>query len=118
MMSPGKGVTIFVLDSGINFGHEEFDGRATCGFSAIYGEDCEDGRGHGSHVASVAAGKNYGVAKEADIVAVKVLGNDGTGSFSGVVAAVNFVAEQKRKNPSKPMIASKFSFYIKSKDLI
>lgn len=59
-------------------------------------------------MASIAAGQNYGPAKEAEIVAVKVLGNDGRGSFSGVVAAVNYVAEQKKLDPNQPMVASKW----------
>jgi len=52
----GKGVEIYVLDTGLNFNHQEFTGRASCGYSAISGEDCEDVRGHGSHVSGTAAG--------------------------------------------------------------
>jgi subtilisin family serine protease len=103
----GKGVTIYVLDSGINFSHNEFAGRSVrCGYSAIPREDCEDGRGHGSHVSATAAGTNFGVAKEADLVAVKVLGSDGTGTLSGVVACINFVTDEKKKYPNKPMVAN------------
>ena len=46
----GKGVSIFVIDSGINLKHVEYIGRAECGYSAISSEDCQDVRGHGSHV--------------------------------------------------------------------
>jgi subtilisin family serine protease len=100
-------VTIYVIDSGINFKHNEFAGRSVrCGYSAIRFEDCEDGRGHGSHVSATAAGTNFGVAKEADLVAVKVLGSDGTGTFGGVVASINFVAEEKKKYPNQPMVVN------------
>lgn len=54
----GKGVYIFVLDTGINLAHTEFGTRASCGYSAISGENCQDVRGHGSHVSGIAAGKS------------------------------------------------------------
>ena len=52
----GKGVYIFTIDSGINLNHNEFVGRAYCGKSVIEGENCDDYRGHGTHVAGVAGG--------------------------------------------------------------
>ena len=52
----GKGVYIFVIDSGINLQHEEYASRVECGYSAVSGEDCQDYRGHGSHVSGIAAG--------------------------------------------------------------
>ena len=52
----GKGVYIFTLDSGINFSHNEFTGRAYCALSVISGENCDDYRGHGSHVSGIAGG--------------------------------------------------------------
>lgn len=52
----GKGVYIFTIDSGINLNHNEFVGRGYCGYSAISGENCDDYRGHGSHVSGIAGG--------------------------------------------------------------
>lgn len=49
----GKGVTAYVIDTGIRFTHQEFEGRATCPVSFIEGEGCEDGVGHGTHVAGM-----------------------------------------------------------------
>lgn len=52
----GKGVYIFTIDSGITLSHNEFAGRGYCGFSAISGENCDDYRGHGTHVSGIAGG--------------------------------------------------------------
>ena len=103
----GKGVQIYVLDSGIHLTHNEFKGRARCGYNAVLkieGSGCEDHRGHGSHVAGTAAGSTYGVAKEATVVAVKCLGDDGRGSLSGMLGAVNYVIQQKQMKTSQPMV--------------
>ena len=52
----GQGVYIFVIDTGINLQHVEYASRVQCGYSAISGEDCQDHKGHGSHVSGIAAG--------------------------------------------------------------
>jgi serine protease len=52
----GKGVHIFIIDSGINLQHEEYADRVECGRSFVDGEDCQDYTGHGSHVSGIAAG--------------------------------------------------------------
>jgi subtilisin family serine protease len=106
----GKGVTVFVLDSGIRLTHQEFEGRATCGLDVVLGQEslipCEDKKGHGTHVAGIVAGKNVGVAKNANLVMVKV-GIDGDDvDLSAVIAGLNYVQKQKLANPGKPMIAS------------
>ncbi|MFF7360463.1 S8 family serine peptidase [Streptomyces sp. NPDC008125] len=93
----GAGVTAYILDSGIDYEHSEFGGaggsRASFGFDAVSdgrrGADCH---GHGTHVAGTVAGSTYGVAREANLVSVRVLGCDGSGSNSGLIAALDWVA--------------------------
>ncbi|KAL2169109.1 hypothetical protein VTG60DRAFT_6436 [Thermothelomyces hinnuleus] len=89
--SAGEGITAYVVDTGIRVTHEEFEGRAT--FAANFIDDVDtDEQGHGSHVAGTIGGKTFGVAKKVNLVAVKVLGADGSGSNSGVIAGMQFVA--------------------------
>ncbi|KAK4247870.1 serine protease [Corynascus novoguineensis] len=90
--SAGEGTCAYVIDTGIYTSHSDFEGRAT--FAANYVDrDNTDGNGHGTHVAGTIGGKTYGVAKKTKLYAVKVLGADGSGSTSGVVAGMNFVAD-------------------------
>jgi len=91
----GQGVKIYVIDTGSNCEHEDFNEYCTCGPTFQGGSDgCSDGNGHGTHCASTATGKLYGVAKSAQIVGVKVLGDNGSGSTSGVISGMNWVASQ------------------------
>lgn len=99
--SAGTGVTAYILDTGINYTHEEFQGRATFGYDA-FGEDGNDCNGHGTHVAGTVGGNVYGVAKDTDLVAVRVLDCDGSGTWSGVIAGMDWVAE----NASGPSVAN------------
>ncbi|WP_327384646.1 S8 family peptidase [Streptomyces sp. NBC_01207] len=101
----GAGVTAYILDTGIDYQHTEFGGtgatRATFGFDAVddgrSGQDCN---GHGTHVAGTVAGQTYGVARRANVVSVRVLNCDGTGTFSGIIAGLDWVA----KNAQQPAV--------------
>ncbi|MEU4103986.1 S8 family peptidase [Streptomyces tanashiensis] len=94
----GAGVTAYILDTGIDYHHDEFGGRATFGFDAMgdgrFGQDCN---GHGTHVAGTVAGKTYGVARKAALVSVRVLGCDGRGAYSGMIAGLDWVAKNARQ---------------------
>ncbi|MCX4509036.1 S8 family peptidase [Streptomyces sp. NBC_01619] len=94
----GKGATIYIVDTGIDYAHSEFGGRAVFGFDAIgdgrQGRDCE---GHGTHVAGTAAGATYGVAPEATLVSVRVLNCEGEGAWSGIIAGLDWVAKNARQ---------------------
>ncbi|MEU2660204.1 S8 family peptidase [Streptomyces sp. NPDC007325] len=94
----GAGVTAYILDSGIDYTHDEFGGRASFGFDAMgdgrAGRDCN---GHGTHVAGTVAGSTYGVARKANLVSVRVLGCDGRGTYSGMIAGLDWVARNARQ---------------------
>ena len=98
----GAGVTAYVIDTGIRFDHTEFEGRASPGFDAftadpsdalLLGDLDNDCHGHGTHVAGTVGGKTYGVAKQAKLVAVRVLNCAGYGSDADVIAGMEWVAE-------------------------
>eukprot|EP01001_Neometanema_parovale_P005801 NODE_2206_length_1482_cov_127.982340_g2097_i0.p1 GENE.NODE_2206_length_1482_cov_127.982340_g2097_i0~~NODE_2206_length_1482_cov_127.982340_g2097_i0.p1 ORF type:complete len:415 (+),score=114.46 NODE_2206_length_1482_cov_127.982340_g2097_i0:62-1306(+) len=97
----GNGVDVYVVDTGVQITHNEFaDGsRAIWGanFADKVDKDCN---GHGTHVAGTVAGRVYGVAKKARVIAVKVLGCDGSGTNSGVIAGVDYTAKQGGKSRS------------------
>ncbi|BGP28960.1 proteinase B [Rhodotorula toruloides] len=88
----GEGVDAYVIDTGVNIDHVELEGRAKWG-KTIPNDPDQDLNGHGSHVAGTIASAKYGVAKKANIVAVKVLGAGGSGTMSDVVAGVAWAAD-------------------------
>jgi len=97
----GGDVIAYVIDTGIYLDAQEFQSangnRATFGFKAEKSWSNGDMNGHGTHVASTIAGNKFGVARLARLVAVKVLGDNGSGSNAGVIAGVNFVAGDRKK---------------------
>lgn len=88
----GEGVDAYVIDTGTNVDHVDFEGRAKWGKTIPSGDADEDGNGHGTHCSGTIAGKTYGVAKKAHVYAVKVLRSNGSGSMSDVVKGVEFAA--------------------------
>jgi hypothetical protein len=84
-------VTAYIIDTGIRYDHVEFGGRAVFGYDAFGGTGA-DGNGHGTHVAGTVGGVNVGVAKGVALVAVRVLNDRGSGTTSGVIAGVDWVA--------------------------
>ena len=93
----GAGVTAYIIDTGILLTHSEFaGGRATSGFDAVDGGSADDCNGHGTHVAGSVGGTTYGVAKSVSLVAVRVLGCDGSGANSGVIAGVDWVTANRQ----------------------
>ncbi|KAI0752522.1 subtilisin-like protein [Daedaleopsis nitida] len=101
--SAGAGVDIYVVDSGVNVNHTEFEGRASWGTS-FGGYPVGDGFGHGTHVAGTAAGKTFGVAKKANIIAVRILSNNGSGQMSDCVAAIDWATQQATTLTFRPSV--------------
>jgi subtilisin family serine protease len=92
----GTGVTVYIIDTGINFGHVDFGGRAVTGIDEItIGGTAADCYGHGTHVAGTVGGATYGVAKNVQLVSVRVLGCSGSGSTSGVIAGIDWVTANR-----------------------
>jgi subtilisin family serine protease len=106
----GGGVVAYIIDTGILASHVDLRGRTTLGFDSFAGTSKDTGgddcNGHGTHVAGTVGGTTYGVAKNVALVAVRVLDCGGSGSWSGVIAGIDYVAQQKAGNPSTPMVAN------------
>ena len=94
--SDGTGVRAYIIDTGIRLTHSEFGSRASFGFDA-FGGNGSDCHGHGTHVAGTVGGAEYGVARNVNLVAVRVLDCGGSGTNAGVIAGVNYVAAQTVK---------------------
>ena len=90
--STGAGVTAYIIDTGIRVTHTEFGGRASIGTDTVGdGQNGNDCNGHGTHVSGTVGGQTYGVAKGVRLVAVRVLNCSGSGSWSGVIAGIDWV---------------------------
>lgn len=92
----GAGVHVYVVDSGIRSTHSQFGGRVVFGADFVgdgqNGNDCD---GHGTHVAGIVGGSTFGVAKNVTIHNVRVLGCDGTGTASAVLAGINWITNNR-----------------------
>jgi subtilisin family serine protease len=100
--SDASGVTIYVIDSGVDAKHPDFQGRVAPGRDFLNGgSDTSDTNGHGTRLAGIAAGKDYGVAKGAQIVPVRVLDKDGGGATDQIIAGIDWVTQ----NAQQPAVA-------------
>lgn len=96
--STGKGATAYIVDTGIDFSHPDFGGRAVPGYDAVGdGRDGQDCNGHGTHVAGTVGGSTYGIAHESSLVSVRVLDCQGRGALSGVIAGFEWIAQHAKQ---------------------
>jgi len=99
----GSGTTAYIVDTGILSSHQQFSGRVQAGYTAISdGKGTTDCNGHGTHVAGTVGGSTYGVAKNVSLVPVRILGCDGSGASSNVIAGLDWIL----KNGKKPAVVN------------
>lgn len=89
----GSNIPVYVVDTGIYAAHADFGSRVRAGFSVISDSlGSNDCNGHGTHVAGTIGGKNYGIAKTVTLIPVRVLNCSGSGTYSGVIAGLDWIA--------------------------
>ncbi|KAG9227904.1 hypothetical protein CCMSSC00406_0009738 [Pleurotus cornucopiae] len=93
-----------LVHTGVFTNHTQFGGRARWGATFGSYKDA-DGHGHGTHCAGTVAGSTYGVAKAANIIAVKVLSDGGSGSVADIVSGLNYVLDSYQAS-GRPTIVS------------
>jgi len=95
----GAGVHAFIIDTGIRASHTEFTGRVLSGYNTVSTDtaDTNDCNGHGTHVAGTVGGITWGVAKQVSLTPVRVLNCRGSGTWSGVIAGIDWVANSSRR---------------------
>ncbi|WP_433371064.1 S8 family peptidase [Actinoplanes sp. CA-142083] len=97
------GVTAYVIDTGVRTTHKEFGGRAVSGWDFVDKDaKADDCKGHGTHVAGTIGGATYGVAKDIKLVSVRVLDCNGSGSYSNIIAGIDWVTA----HAVKPAVAN------------
>ncbi len=99
-------VVAYVIDTGILLTHQEFGGRAVCGWDPFLGGCAPCGLGHGTHVAGTIGGRTTGVAKGVRIVSVRVFNCTGTTTAAVIIAGVNFVTLAAGLNPGQRHVAN------------
>jgi subtilisin family serine protease len=99
----GAGVHAYIVDTGIRLTHQQFTGRVGNGYDAVtVGGNASDCNGHGTHVAGTIGGTTWGLAKAVTLHPVRVLDCEGSGSYAGVIAGVDWVTQ----NHVKPAVAN------------
>ena len=110
----GRNVDVYVLDTGLDTTHKEFESSSL--FTRVvenvyngYGSvsDNTDVNGHGTHCAGTVGGNNVGVSPGANIYGAKIMSDEGSGSTSGIIAALEFVSQRKMSNSfNNPVVVS------------
>ena len=99
----GVGVHAYIVDSGILASHQNFGGRVLSGYTSIAdGNGTSDCNGHGTHVAGTVGSTTYGVAKQVNLIPVRVLDCNGSGTSSTVIAGLDWIAA----NGVKPAVVN------------
>jgi subtilisin family serine protease len=99
-------VNVYVLDTGIQIHHEDFEGRARHGAVVIADETIDDENGHGTSVASIIGGKRYGIAKKVNLISVKLLNENGAGTTADIIKALSWVSKEQKRYPGVPALVN------------
>jgi subtilisin family serine protease len=120
----GNGVDVYIVDTGINYDHEDLEGRAHFGGLDVIdqltgsqnkGKDCN---GHGTHCAGTVGGKTFGVAKKVQLYSIRALDCKGTGAVDGIAIALDHViAQHKADKGARPKVVS-LSLGIKKNEVL
>ncbi|HYP02747.1 MAG TPA: S8 family serine peptidase [Pyrinomonadaceae bacterium] len=103
----GSGTRVYLIDSGIRTTHEEFEGRASVAFDNVGdGRNGQDCYGHGTQEAGIIGGKTYGVAKGAQLLAVRAFGCTNGSSATRIIGAIDWVTANHQKPAVAVMSAS------------
>ena len=96
----GSSAVVYVLDTGIDIEHNDFEGRASWGYTAPEIPNDEDKNGHGTHCAGIIGGTTYGIAKSVALVAVKVMRDSGHGEWASIIDGLDYVVLQHQERSS------------------
>ncbi|ORY83225.1 peptidase S8/S53 domain-containing protein, partial [Protomyces lactucae-debilis] len=102
----GQGVDVYVVDTGIRCTHSAFEGRALCPSDGNFNDGGvnTDDNGHGTHCAGTVGSSLYGVSKKVSLIAVKVLGADGSGATSNIIAGIQYAVNRSKATGRKSVI--------------
>ncbi|KXN67957.1 subtilisin-like protein [Conidiobolus coronatus NRRL 28638] len=112
----GSGETVYLIDSGINVEHEEFEGRASWGTAVVEGASKKDTNGHGTHCAGTIGGKTYGVAKKVNLIAVKIMDDNNNGDEITVIKGVQWALNDAKSKGIKAIFS--MSLGVKSSECL
>lgn len=106
--SAGEGTCSYIVDTGIDGSHADFEGRAKFVKNFTNSPD-GDKHGHGTHCGGTVGSKTWGVAKKTQLFGIKVLGDNGSGSWSGIISGIEFVASDSKDQKCPKGVMTNFS---------
>ncbi|KAJ3088295.1 Suppressor of the cold-sensitive snRNP biogenesis mutant brr1-1 [Quaeritorhiza haematococci] len=106
----GRNVDVYILDSGIDVNHPDFEGRALNGVSFINNGDFTDELGHGTHIAGIIGSKHRGVAPNTTLISVRVFGKGPGTTVDTVIRGLIWIIQRVRSTKRKSIVNLSFGF--------